>query len=311
MTYIHTYSIHTYERQAQPLRAACACGVGVHSSIKICKFHGTDEVAAASLLRSPQMLLQAGNDPVCNTAASGHCLLAMQSLSRVSTAEVVLWHQSEAAARLAGQYQAWGCCGAALQSLPFADRCVVKEFPEAVRRLAARHTTVLARTRRQAGADNNWPCVASCCIAEPRLGTARGLIVRSDGEARCRSSHGRYLPVSSDTPGIGIERGVADRSVQSDLWWWSSYPHPGTWGVVRAQQLTPTSVVSTWRVSDLWSLRADSHYTKLDTSSPPPPLPRIAASRSCMLCSLWASAAAERPTPLPAPDPRSQPPGPA
>ena len=59
--------------------SALSCAVGLHSSIKIFNFHGSNEVAAAGTLNCPQMFLQAGNDPE-NTKAGGDIDKALAQL---------------------------------------------------------------------------------------------------------------------------------------------------------------------------------------------------------------------------------------
>lgn len=54
--------------------------VGIHSSIRIFNFHGSNEIAAASKVTCPQMLLQAGNDPT-NTKPGGEVEAALASNS--------------------------------------------------------------------------------------------------------------------------------------------------------------------------------------------------------------------------------------
>jgi dienelactone hydrolase len=59
--------------------AAFACGVGVHSSIRIFNFYGQTEAAEAAKVVCPQMLLQAGNDAP-NTKAGGDVDVVWQGL---------------------------------------------------------------------------------------------------------------------------------------------------------------------------------------------------------------------------------------
>lgn len=57
-----------------------ACGVGVHSALKIFNFHNSSEATAASAVTCPQMLLQAGNDPE-NTKPDGEVHQVLLSMS--------------------------------------------------------------------------------------------------------------------------------------------------------------------------------------------------------------------------------------
>eukprot|EP01036_Dinobryon_divergens_P022339 gene22339-30584_t len=74
------------------LKDCLTCAAGVHSSIRIFNFHGSNESAATRLVTCPQMLLQAGNDNANGKPDS----------------EV---HEI-------------------LSSLPFGTKCVLREFPE-------------------------------------------------------------------------------------------------------------------------------------------------------------------------------------
>ena len=69
-----------------------SCGVGVHSALRIFNSHCSNEATAASAVKCPQMLLQAGNDPE-NTKPGGEV------------------HK-------------------VLLSLPVGPECVVREFPD-------------------------------------------------------------------------------------------------------------------------------------------------------------------------------------